>query len=190
MRRLGVFVLLFVFVFPFSSTLADHMSDERSADFYGSTTVEHELNEECADLLDEECPITIYSGLVSVVCDGYHPWGFPNGYGGVMFCWIPRSVPVELEFTQVIGAVDALGTITCPFTDDETTWYLEFGRLYQGQPTLLTVPSWCDDTGEDDHPDTTDVGVWVRAADTTQPSVHAQLRGEVALTILPEEGEP
>lgn len=191
MRQTLVTVVAMLAVVAFASmTAADHVGNERDSTFLGSTTVEHDLNEECAETIDDdECVVRIIRGLISVVCDydeEGHPYtaGLYQGIGGVIFCEVPRDTVATIQYVDVIGPVEPNGFVTCPVTDKDeaVTWHTEFGRLSGTSPVDMTVPDWCDDVGDDDHPDTTNVGVFNLAVSVNDEALGVIVEGGVTLT--------
>lgn len=182
---LAVLVLVPAF---FMAGVADHRPDERSAAFVGTTWLEHELNETCAGSLGEdECIIRIPSGVLSAVCDGEdHTWmsGPYDGYGGVEFCGVPKEAIIELAVEEATGAFEVQGLVTCRASTQPVVWNKEFGRLSSTEPSHLRVPSWCEDTGDEDHPVTATVNVFLAVGSLVEPGVHAAVEGEVSLRVL------
>lgn len=187
MKKTVLWVVLVLVAFS-PLTTADHLGDERSATFLGSSSFEHDLNEECTDTLaEDECIARIPKGVVTAVCDGGEgtPWtaGLYDGMSAVKFCDVPRGGYVELEFEQLTGAREALGVIYCPVSEPPAIppWGFPW-RLTSDEPLQVRVPEWCDET----HREGTELMVIILTADTTEIELYAPVEGEIALRILTE----
>lgn len=175
-------------VVAFSSlTTADHSGDERSATFVGSSVVDHGLNDECADALNErECPTRIPAGLAFVACDGEeNPWsgGLYDGIGAVKFCDVPHGAFVHLEFGEFVSQLGVYGSVYCAYSIREYP-NPELGRITHEESLQVRVPYWCDLTGDEEHPEVAEIIVFIHSASLADPALYLPVEGEVNLRIL------
>lgn len=169
-------------------------AEDRQANFLVGVGVDHGLNGVCAEHVEDPCPVTIVSGIMSTTCDddqdgwfdhnddgitGERPFGEQpafHGVGGVNFCEIAKGEDIEVQIDDPVLTVNAKGAVTCVISETDAagvTWHRSFG---EASPTMVgQVPDWCtnrDPTRSDTNPDNTDVGTFIRTGNGITGSVH------------------